>query len=283
MRTGTDTPLEVLLVEDNPGDARLAAEAFASARIGTFTLTHAERLTEALELLQQRSFDAIVLDLSLPDSSGLDTLQRVLHHAPDIPVVVLTMLSDELLGVQAVNAGAQDYLQKDGCVHESLARSVRYAVERQRLLRELQHARQQEQLARNAHEIAAVEQLSHDTRTSVTAQLYSALPLRDAQPDLFSELVAQYGHILDQRLEQRAYKIETNTSDTLREIANQLGFLRAGPRDVVDVHTHAIRQRVRGASVMRMQAYVEEGRLLVLELMGYLVSYYRAYALGGIH
>jgi hypothetical protein len=96
-------------------------------------------------------------------------------------------------------------------------------------------------------------------------------------------LVAQYGHILDQRLEQRAYKIETNTSDTLREIANQLGFLRAGPRDVVDVHTHAIRQRVRGASVMRMQAYVEEGRLLVLELMGYLVSYYRAYALGGIH
>jgi len=56
-------------------------------------------------------------------------------------------------------------------------------------------------------------------------------------------LVAQYGHILDQRLEQRAYKIETNTSDTLREIANQLGFLRAGPRDVVDVHTHAIRQR----------------------------------------
>jgi hypothetical protein len=127
------------------------------------------------------------------------------------------------------------------------------------------------------------KQLSHDTRTSVTAQLYSALPLREAQPDLFSELVAQYGNVLDQRLEQRAYKIETNTSDTLREIANQLGFLRAGPRDVVDVHTYTIRQRVRGTSVLRMQAYVEEGRLLVLELMGYLVSYYRSYALGGIH
>ena len=64
MHTGTDRPLDILLVEDNPGDARLAAEAFASAQIGTFTLTRAERLTEAIQLLQQRSFDAIVLDLS---------------------------------------------------------------------------------------------------------------------------------------------------------------------------------------------------------------------------
>lgn len=228
-------------------------------------------------------FDAVLLDLSLPDSGGLDTLKRVLDQAPHMPVVVLTMLSDERLGIQAVNAGAQDYLQKGRCVQELLARSVRYAVERQRLLRELQHARQQEQLARNAREIAAVEQLSRDERTSVTAQLYSATPLHEAQPDLFAELVAQYGQILDQRLEQRAYKIDVNTTDPLREIAYQLGFLRAGPRDVVDVHTQAIRPRVRNASVLRMQAYVEEGRLLVLELMGYLVSYYRTFALGGAH
>lgn len=283
MHSETSAPLEVLLVEDNPGDARLAAEALATTSIGTFTLTHVERLADALDLLQQRSFDAVLLDLSLPDSGGLDTLKRVLDQAPHMPVVVLTMLSDERLGVQAVNAGAQDYLQKGRCVQELLARSVRYAVERQRLLRELQHARQQEQLARNAREIAAVEQLSHDERTSVTAQLYSATPLHEAQPDLFAELVAQYGQILDQRLEQRAYKIDVNTTDPLREIAYQLGFLRAGPRDVVDVHTQAIRPRVRNASVLRMQAYVEEGRLLVLELMGYLVSYYRTFALGGAH
>lgn len=283
MHSETGAPLEVLLVEDNPGDARLAAEALAATSIGTFALTHVERLSEALDLLQQRSFDAVLLDLSLPDSGGLDTVKRVLEQAPDMPVVVLTMLSDEMLGVQAVNAGAQDYLQKGSCVQELLARSVRYAVERQRLLRELQRARQQEQLARSASEIAAVERLSHDARTSVTAQLYSATPLREAQPDLFAELVAQYGQILDQRLEQRAYKIDINTSDPLREIAYQLGFLRAGPRDVVDVHTQAIRQRVRNASVIRTQAYVEEGRLLVLELMGYLVSYYRNYALGGAH
>lgn len=283
MHSETGAPLEVLLVEDNPGDARLAAEALAATSIGTFTLTHVERLADALDLLQQRSFDAVLLDLSLPDSGGLDTLKRVLDQAPHMPVVVLTMLSDERLGIQAVNAGAQDYLQKGRCVQELLARSVRYAVERQRLLRELQHARQQEQLARNAREIAAVEQLSRDERTSVTAQLYSATPLHEAQPDLFAELVAQYGQILDQRLEQRAYKIDVNTTDPLREIAYQLGFLRAGPRDVVDVHTQAIRPRVRNASVLRMQAYVEEGRLLVLELMGYLVSYYRTFALGGAH
>lgn len=283
MHTNTGAPLEILLVEDNPGDARLAAEALASSRLGTFALTHAECLEDALELLRQRSFDAILLDLSLPDSSGLDTLKRILGQAPEMPVVVLTMLSDEWLGVQAVNAGAQDYLQKGTCVQEMLARSVRYAVERQRLLHELQHARQQEQLARNANEIAAVEQLSHDTRTSVTAQLYGAAPLREAQPDLFDELVAQYGQILDQRLEQRAYKIDMNTSDTLREIASHLGFLRAGPRDVVDIHTQAIRRRVKNAGVIRTQAYVEEGRLLVLELMGYLASYYRTYALGGAH
>lgn len=280
MNMERSAPLQVLLVEDNPGDARLVSEALADAGAGQFALTHVDNLAGGLALLEQRSFDAVLLDLSLPDSQGLRTLERTLEQAPGIPVIVLTMLNDESLGIRAVQSGAQDYLPKGRSDHELLVRSVRYAIERQRLLAELHHARQQEQLARNASEIAAVAQLSQDAGTAVTARLYGSPPLREVQPELFHDLVTRYATILDQCLERRAFKIDVNTSDMLRELAHQLGFLHAGPRDVVDVHTHAIRQQVRNTSVPRMQAYVEEGRLLVLELMGYLASYYRSHALG---
>ncbi len=280
MNMERSTPLQVLLVEDNPGDARLVSEALADAGTGQFVLTQVDTLADGLALLKQRSFDAMLLDLSLPDSQGLHTLERTLEQAPGIPVIVLTMLNDENLGIRAVQIGAQDYLLKGRSDHELLVRSVRYAIERQRLLAELHQARQQEQLARNASEIAAVARLSQDAGTAVTARLYGSPPLREVQPELFRDLVTRYANILDQCLERRAFKIEVNTSDMLREMAHQLGFLHAGPRDVVDVHTHAIRQQVRNTSVPRMQAYVEEGRLLVLELMGYLASYYRSHALG---
>lgn len=280
MEPELSTPIRILLVEDNPGDARLVEEALADGRFGIFALTHAEKLSDGVALLHQQTFDAILLDLSLPDSSGLDTLRHILEHESHLPVIVLTMLSDAHLGVQAVHAGAQDYLQKGRGDQELLARSIRYAIERNRLLLELHQARQQEQAARNAKEIAAIEQLSQDGRTAVTAQLYNAAPLRESHSAIFEEMTAQYKIILNQCLERRAYKVEINTSDPLREMAHQLGFLHAGPRDVVDIHTYALRRQVRNAGLQRAQASIEEGRLLVLELMGYLASYYRNRALG---
>src|SRR5439155_4948783 len=95
-------------------------------------LTHAERLEEALLHLKDASFDVALLDLSLPDAHGLETVQRMCSSAPHLAVLVLSGLDDEALALRAVQQGAQDYLVKGRIDSHSLVRAVRYAVERKR-------------------------------------------------------------------------------------------------------------------------------------------------------
>ncbi len=116
-------------------------------------------------------------------------------------------------------------------------------------------------------------------RAGITSRLYGTISLREAQPNMFEELVQEYHKTLDLALEQRAYKVEHNISSRLREMGERLGYLNARPRDVVDIHTVALRSAVGKVNWTRSEAYAEEGRLLVLELMGYLVSFYRSYSL----
>ena len=125
--------VRVLLVEDNPGDARLVeillSEGGSSAG---FEVTHAERFAEALERLEKETFDVILLDLSLPDSSGLETVSRMRAAAPRTPMVVLSSQDDEEVALRAVQRGAQDYLIKGQGDGDLMARTIRYSIERQR-------------------------------------------------------------------------------------------------------------------------------------------------------
>jgi hypothetical protein len=110
--------------------------------------------------------------------------------------------------------------------------------------------------------------------------LFGAAPLREALPQVFQELVERYSVLLDLALEQRAYKVEHNVSEGFHILVEHLGFLKAGPRDVVDIHSAALKKRTSGTNPFKAQAYVEEARLAVLELMGHMVSYYRNHSMG---
>ncbi|MBN1994899.1 MAG: GAF domain-containing protein [Anaerolineae bacterium] len=129
--------ITLLLVEDNPGDARLVREMLAEGDTKSpsnrFNLTHVERLSHALNCLSETIFDVILLDLSLPDGHGLNTVSQMRRAAPDIPIVVMSGLSDEVLAVKAVQEGAQDYLVKGHVDDYSLTRALRYAIERKRV------------------------------------------------------------------------------------------------------------------------------------------------------
>lgn len=131
-------PIKVLLIEDNPGDARLLREALADGEGMSFELECADRLSAGLERLAQGGIELLLLDLDLPDSQGLDALARTQPHARGVPVIVLTGLHDEILGVKAVQMAAQDYLVKGEFDSKLLVRAMRYAIERHRLLAELQ-------------------------------------------------------------------------------------------------------------------------------------------------
>jgi PAS domain S-box-containing protein len=147
-----DEPQTLLLVEDNPGDARLIRDALVAASSAQFTCVQVERLSEALTRLAERQFAVVLLDLSLPDSWGVDTIKQVQACAPEVPIVVLTGLNDEEFAIKAVQEGAQDYLVKGQWESRTLIRALRYAVERQRLRQEL---RTSEERYRNLFENAS--------------------------------------------------------------------------------------------------------------------------------
>jgi hypothetical protein len=106
-------------------------------------------------------------------------------------------------------------------------------------------------------------------------------PLRVGAPAAFETLTRRYGELLDLALEQRGYKVDHRLPETLRALADELGRVRAGPRDVIELHTAALRTRTARGPSRKAQAYTEEAHVMVLELMGYLAGHYRRHALLG--
>lgn len=134
---GSETIL-TLVVEDNPGDARLLAELTREIQTVSFELTHVDSLAASLAMLNQKSFDIILLDLGLPDSHGLEGLEKLRESGNQVPIVLLTGYNDEKMAITAMKQGAQDYLIKGQVTPELLVRSIRYSIERYQLLTELQ-------------------------------------------------------------------------------------------------------------------------------------------------
>lgn len=125
-------PFRVLLIEDNPGDAELVKAALADAGGAAFQVFCAEALLPGLDRLARADIDLVLLDLSLPDSHGLDGLNAVRIHAPSIPVVLLTGWANESLALRAMQSGAQDYLVKGTLQGPDLALHLQHAIVRQR-------------------------------------------------------------------------------------------------------------------------------------------------------
>jgi len=125
--------IRILLIEDNPGDARLIRELLAEGGGASFDLEHVDCLSKGLTRLAQGGVGIVLLDLTLPDSHDLDGLGKILAQTLEVPIVVLSGVSDERVTIKAVRGGAQDYLVKGKIDSNLLVRSLRYAIERQRL------------------------------------------------------------------------------------------------------------------------------------------------------
>ena len=169
MAFATDTELRLLLVEDNPGDAKLFEHHLTTSRSDSFppaTVSHVDSLESGVEALTADSYDLVLLDLGLPSSSGLETLDRyneAIEGSDELdctPVVVLTGLKDDAASVEAIERGAQDYLVKDNVDETVLHRSIRYGLER--------HAQQQELRRQNRRLERFASVVSHDLRNPLS-------------------------------------------------------------------------------------------------------------------
>src|SRR5688572_5464279 len=136
------TALKILLIEDNPGDARLIKEALSEVESVDVELAHVTRLKEGFARLAAEKFDVLLLDLSLPDASGLDTIRQANKAAGGVPIIVLTGFNDEAFSVTVVHEGAQDFLVKGQFDGALLMRAIRYSIERKEAQQELKASRE---------------------------------------------------------------------------------------------------------------------------------------------
>jgi two-component system, cell cycle response regulator len=202
-------PLKVLLIEDNPGDVRLIREMLVEVDEARFAVMVADSLQAGVDCLEKEGAAAVLLDLNLPDSVGLDTLNRLLSYAPDSTVVVLTGLDDHELGVQAVKAGAQDYLIKGQVNRGFLARAILYAMERQQMRAMLNNLCLEDELTafynRRGFMTLAEQQWTLSQRTHQHFLLFSA------DLDGMKQINDTYGHPEGDRALQKTASIIQNT------------------------------------------------------------------------
>lgn len=138
-----DGTINILLVEDNPDDAELLQELLVEAEEIQYSLVHVERLKDALDCLKKKPFDVILLDLSLPDKQGVETVEQTYGMASDLPIIVLTGLNNHVMAMEALRQGAQDYLVKGKIDSNSLLRAIHHAIERAQTLKCLRQSEEQ--------------------------------------------------------------------------------------------------------------------------------------------
>lgn len=185
--------IRVLLVEDNAGDARLVEETIKESGHDHVSLTHAERLSAAMQCLESTAIDAVLLDLSLPDGQGLDGMLQIHKAYPRLPIVVLSGGQDDSLAVKALEQGAQDYLKKGDGDGRSLVRAVRYAIERQRVEDRLAYLATHDPLTGLANRMLLHDRLEH----AVDRARRSDQPVHALYLDLdgFKVINDSYGHM----------------------------------------------------------------------------------------
>ena len=165
------TLIKILLIEDNPGDARLVEILLEESDFLNCKVINKQSLTEGIEALDKEEFSIVLLDLTLPDSRGFDTLQRLIKAHPDVNVIVMTGLSDKALGLNAVKVGAQDFLMKGGFDSDLLAKTLRYSIERKGVLTKLAESQRAREVAEESARMKEnfIASISHEMRTPMNA------------------------------------------------------------------------------------------------------------------
>lgn len=254
-----DSP-RVLLIEDNIADASLLRTVLDKVA-PLAKLDHQASVAAGVRRLQSRPFDFVLVDLTLPDGEGAEVVSRVRAHAEHTPVIVVSNHLDEELNARCIEAGATDYLCKSRLTVDTLRRTLLYSWVRPR-------SRPGFRPTDTMRTVLGVG-VGDSERSPEAAQ-----PLSDLHPVLWRRLTSAYRKLLHPHFDSLVVRRPALRKEMVR-IARQLGEVGATPGDVMALHWAALEPLVRDLGPARQEGYSKDGRLLALEVMGYLADHYR--------
>ncbi len=244
--------LRLLLVEDSPADAQLLQDQLHERCPGQYAITVSAALGEARSALVQQVFDAVLLDLSLPDSQGPETIDRLAAWAPDLPIIIFTGAADERIAMEAIRRGAQDYLLKGQADGAMIVRAIRYAIDRKRAENSLRAQRR---------ELEAKNKELQEVQRRVEAY-------RDRYVDLYD--FAPLGYVT---LDEDGYVQEINLAgakllDADRDALTGYPFEEFVLKEDVPIFLDLVRKCVKEHSVVtsELRLVSKDGRLIAAQL-----------------
>jgi len=297
----------ILIVDDEPA----ITQSLKRSLRDDYEVFTANSAADALEIIKTNEIAVIITDQRMPDMQGVDFLMAARTIQPNSLSVLLSGYADVQALIGALNIkSVRGFVSKPWDNH-ALREKVDEAVQEYRVVfqnptllntysqaigdlqDQVTHFKKiienfsmdmnpesgmAEWTAQQAHEADSVGLLYAATNTGVTARMVGILSLREANPEKFDTLKTEYINCMEQAFEQKVYDLKHPISDSLKKLANELGLMRSGPRDVIEIHHSALMFLFEKYHLPRRQAYITEGRLLALELMGDLVQYYRSYS-----
>ena len=211
-----ENPIRVLYVEDHFPDARLVREFMSEVGTNPFVIDHVDTIHKAMERLPQGDYRLILLDMSLPDGSGINAVKRVISANPEIPVVVFTGTDDRTTALKALGEGAQDYLVKGKVSGELLVRSLTYAVERAQSERRVRYLATHDRLTDLPNRVLFFDRMEHAIHRAARQGLKFSLIILDL--DGFKKVNDTLGHLSGDevlRVAARRMKQNLRASDTI--------------------------------------------------------------------
>jgi DNA-binding response OmpR family regulator len=246
--------MTILVIEDNLADVRVLQELLEENGYDDVVVKWAESLNGGMERLRLGGLEAVLLDMNLPDSRGLNSFLTLHEHFPNIPIVILAGEHDEELAAQTVRAGAQDYLPKFPVNVDLVVRSVRYSIERHRLQKELQNARHREEHHREMNTMKSL------TSVEVKRKVLGRLDMIEA----YAKKIRDY-----------LVNKDGDPISTTKKIALEFFDQERSGKEVVQVHLKAMEHLTNGLEVGKIKLLSERGRMLVLGVLANLVDHYK--------
>jgi CheY-like chemotaxis protein len=260
-----DNPtLSILVVDDEPVSRQMVRRLLDEAGIKA-QFDEAESAADAIHILSDKKFDVAIVDYRLPDGTAVSILKSLRKFGRlHTPIIVMTAHAHQEAATESVQEGAQDYLPKEHMTSDNLQRAIRYSMQRHQLFHELMWSREKE---RREKELRLLQNAVTESGAAPSAM--------KTMPEIFNRFVRTYEKLLVKALDEAAYISNQQVPDLTRTMAHDLGDLRAGPKDVIDIHTAALKLAIEKVSKQREQAITEEARILLVQLMGFLVLHYR--------